>query len=99
MGRSDGLRRQLCLRVDGAPRRSDSRRPRRVWEPQSDVYWGPESEWLVDKRHTGDRELEKPLAAVQMGLIYVNPEGPNSKPDPLASAKDIREIFGRMGDE
>ena len=67
-----------------------------VWEPQDDIYWGPESEWLGDKRYTGDRELENPLAAVQMGLIYVNPEGPNGKPDPLAAAKDIRETFGRM---
>ncbi|GAB5405123.1 MAG: catalase/peroxidase HPI [Aureliella sp.] len=67
-----------------------------VWEPQNDVYWGPESEWLGDKRYTGDRELESPLAAVQMGLIYVNPEGPNGNPDPLAAAKDIRETFGRM---
>ncbi|MEM7143823.1 MAG: catalase/peroxidase HPI [Verrucomicrobiota bacterium] len=67
-----------------------------VWEPQEDVYWGPESEWLGDKRYSGDRELEKPLGAVQMGLIYVNPEGPNGNPDPLASAKDIRETFGRM---
>ncbi len=67
-----------------------------VWEPQKDIYWGPESEWLGDERYTGDRELENPLAAVQMGLIYVNPEGPNGKPDPLAAAKDIRETFGRM---
>ncbi len=67
-----------------------------VWEPQEDIYWGPESEWLGDKRYTGDRQLEKPLAAVQMGLIYVNPEGPNGKPDPLAAARDIRETFGRM---
>lgn len=67
-----------------------------VWEPQEDVYWGPESQWLGDKRYSGDRELQKPLAAVQMGLIYVNPEGPNGKPDPLAAAKDIRETFGRM---
>lgn len=67
-----------------------------VWEPQEDIYWGPESEWLGDKRYTGDRQLENPLAAVQMGLIYVNPEGPNGKPDPLASARDIRETFGRM---
>ena len=67
-----------------------------VWEPQQDVYWGPESEWLGDKRYSGDRDLENPLAAVQMGLIYVNPEGPNGKPDPLASARDIRETFGRM---
>lgn len=67
-----------------------------VWEPEEDVYWGAEKEWLGDKRYTGDRELENPLAAVQMGLIYVNPEGPNGNPDPLASARDIRETFGRM---
>ncbi len=67
-----------------------------VWEPQTDVYWGPESEWLGDKRYSGDRELEDSLAAVQMGLIYVNPEGPNGKPDPLAAAKDIRDVFARM---
>jgi catalase-peroxidase len=67
-----------------------------VWEPDEDVYWGPEDTWLGDERYTGDRELENPLAAVQMGLIYVNPEGPNGRPDPLASARDIRETFGRM---
>ncbi len=67
-----------------------------VFEPEADIYWGPEAEWLGDKRYTGDRELENPLAAVQMGLIYVNPEGPNGKPDPLASARDIRETFARM---
>ena len=67
-----------------------------VWEPQEDVYWGSESTWLGDKRYTGDRELENPLGAVQMGLIYVNPQGPNGNPDPLASARDIRETFGRM---
>jgi len=67
-----------------------------VWAPEEDVYWGSEKEWLGDKRYTGDRELENPLAAVQMGLIYVNPEGPNGKPDPLAAAIDIRETFGRM---
>jgi catalase-peroxidase len=67
-----------------------------VWEPQEDIYWGPESEWLGDKRYSGDRHLANPLAAVQMGLIYVNPEGPNGKPNPLASARDIRETFGRM---
>jgi len=67
-----------------------------VWEPQEDIYWGPESKWLGDSRYTGDRKLENPLAAVQMGLIYVNPEGPNGKPDPLAAARDIRETFARM---
>ncbi|MAC96146.1 MAG: catalase/peroxidase HPI [Flavobacteriales bacterium] len=68
-----------------------------VWEPASNVYWGPESKWLEDERYSGNRELEKPLAAVQMGLIYVNPEGPNGKPDPKAAAIDIRETFKRMG--
>ncbi|KIL50842.1 catalase/peroxidase HPI [Jeotgalibacillus campisalis] len=68
-----------------------------VWHPEEDIYWGNEKEWLGDNRYSGDRELENPLAAVQMGLIYVNPEGPNGKPDPLASARDIRETFARMG--
>jgi catalase-peroxidase len=67
-----------------------------VWEPDEDVYWGPETTWLGDERYSGDRELENPLAAVQMGLIYVNPEGPNGNPDPLAAARDIRETFRRM---
>lgn len=67
-----------------------------VWEPEEDIYWGSEGKWLEDKRYAGDRELENPLAAVQMGLIYVNPEGPNGNPDPIASARDIRETFGRM---
>ena len=67
-----------------------------VWEPDQDVYWGKETKWLEDKRYSGDRDLENPLAAVQMGLIYVNPEGPNGNPDPLAAAKDIRETFARM---
>lgn len=69
---------------------------RDIWHPEEDIYWGAETEWLGDKRYTGDRELENPLAAVQMGLIYVNPEGPNGNPDPLASARDIRETFARM---
>jgi catalase-peroxidase len=67
-----------------------------VWEPEEDVYWGSETDWLGDKRYTGERELENPLGAVQMGLIYVNPQGPNGNPDPLAAARDIRETFGRM---
>ena len=67
-----------------------------VWEPDEDVYWGPETTWLGDERYTGDRELENPFGAVQMGLIYVNPEGPNGNPDPLAAARDIRETFRRM---
>ena len=67
-----------------------------IWEPQEDIYWGAEKKWLDDKRYSGDRDLENPLAAVQMGLIYVNPEGPNRNPDPLAAAKDIRETFARM---
>jgi catalase-peroxidase len=67
-----------------------------VWEPEEDIYWGPEGKWLGDERYTGDRQLENPLGAVQMGLIYVNPEGPNQKPDPVAAARDIRETFARM---
>src|SRR5262249_55982964 len=67
-----------------------------VWEPPTDIYWGPENKWLGDERYSGDRQLAKPLGAVQMGLIYVNPEGPNGKPDPMAAAKDIRETFRRM---
>ena len=67
-----------------------------VWEPEEDIYWGPEGKWLADERYSGDRDLEAPLAAVQMGLIYVNPQGPNGNPDPLASARDIRETFARM---
>ncbi len=68
-----------------------------VWEPEEDIYWGPETEWLEDRRHRGDRDLERPLAAVQMGLIYVNPEGPNGEPNVLAAARDIRQSFARMG--
>jgi catalase-peroxidase len=67
-----------------------------IWEPEEDIYWGPEGKWLGDERYTGDRQLESPLGAVQMGLIYVNPEGPNGRPDPVAAARDIRETFGRM---
>ena len=67
-----------------------------IWQPEEDIYWGSETEWLGDKRYSGDRELENPLAAVQMGLIYVNPEGPNGNPDPIASGRDVRETFGRM---
>src|SRR4029077_14923177 len=67
-----------------------------VWEPAEDIYWGPEGKWLADERYSGDRDLQKPLAAVQMGLIYVNPEGPNGNPDPVAAARDIRETFLRM---
>src|SRR5260221_580827 len=66
-----------------------------VWEPEEDIYWGPEGKWLADERYSGDRDLENPLGAVQMGLIYVNPEGPNGKPDPIAAARDIRETFAR----
>ena len=67
-----------------------------VWEPEEDIYWGPEGTWLADERYSGDRDLQNPLGAVQMGLIYVNPEGPNGKPDPIAAARDIRETFARM---
>src|ERR1700688_4219064 len=67
-----------------------------VWESQEDVFWGPEGKWLADERYSGDRDLENPLSAVQMGLIYVNPEGPNGKPDPVTAARDIRETFARM---
>ena len=67
-----------------------------IWEPEEDIYWGPEGKWLADERYSGDRELENPLGAVQMGLIYVNPEGPNGNPDPIAAARDIRETFARM---
>src|SRR5689334_23854794 len=67
-----------------------------TWEPEQEIYWGPEGKWLADERYSGDRDLANPLAAVQMGLIYVNPEGPNGNPDPLASGRDVRETFARM---
>jgi catalase-peroxidase len=67
-----------------------------VWEPEEEIYWGPEGKWLADERYSGDRQLDNPLGAVQMGLIYVNPEGPNGNPDPIAAARDIRETFARM---
>src|SRR3989454_10269379 len=67
-----------------------------VWEPEAEIYWGSEGKWVADERYSGDRNLQNPLAAVQMGLIYVNPEGPNANPDPLAAARDIRETFARM---
>jgi catalase-peroxidase len=67
-----------------------------IWEPDESIYWGPEGKWLADERYSGDRDLQSPLGAVQMGLIYVNPEGPNGKPDPIAAARDIRETFARM---
>src|SRR5438128_7150055 len=67
-----------------------------IWEPEEDIYWGPEGKWLADERYRGDRQLDNPLGAVQMGLIYVNPQGPNGTPDPLAAAMDIRETFSRM---
>ena len=70
-----------------------------VWEPEEEIYWGPEGTWLADERYSGDRELQNPLGAVQMGLIYVNPEGPNGKPDPIAAARDIRETFRPHGYE
>lgn len=69
---------------------------RTIWESEKDVYWGSETAWLGDKRYSADRDLENPLAAVQMGMIYVNPEGPNGNPDPVASARDVRETFARM---
>jgi catalase-peroxidase len=96
MGRPDDSGRQRCARVDGLQDfwfgggRAD------VWEPEADIYWGPEGKWLADERYSGERELANPLGAVQMGLIYVNPEGPNGKPDPIAAARDIRETFARM---
>ena len=96
MGRPDDPCRQLCARVDGLQDIRFRWGREDIWEPLEDVYWGSEKEWLGDKRYSGDRNLENPLAAVQMGLIYVNPEGPNGNPDPMAAARDIRETFRRM---
>ena len=95
MGRPDGLRRQLRPGVDGIQDVRFRAAGEDVWEPD-EIYWGPENKWLGDERYSGDRVLEDPLGAVQMGLIYVNPEGPNGNPDPLAAARDIRETFRRM---
>ena len=86
----------VALEFDGLQDIRLRRRARDVWEPAEDIYWGPEGKWLADERYSGDRDLQGPLAAVQMGLIYVNPEGPNGKPDPVAAARDIRETFRRM---
>lgn len=96
MGRFDDFSRKLCFGIHGLKTFGFGGGREDIWEPEQDIYWGSEAEWLGDKRYEGDRELENPLAAVQMGLIYVNPEGPNGNPDPIAAAKDIRETFGRM---
>ena len=96
LGRSDDPCRQLCSGVDGLEDVWLRRRAQRRLGAGEDIYWGAESEWLGDKRYTGDRDLENPLAAVQMGLIYVNPEGPNGQPSPVASGRDVRETFARM---
>ena len=96
VGRPDGLHRQLCPGVDGVQDVRFRRRARGRLGARRDIYWGPERTWLGDERYSGDRELEESFGAVQMGLIYVNPEGPNGKPDPLAAARDIRETFRRM---
>ena len=96
MGRSDDPGRNCALESMGFKTFGFAGGREDVWEPEEDVYWGSENKWLDDKRYSGDRKLDNPLAAVQMGLIYVNPEGPNGNPDPIAAAKDIREIFARM---
>ena len=96
LGRSDDPRRQRGARVDGLQDLWLRRRPRGHLGAGEDIDWGPETTWLGDERYSGDRELANPLAAVQMGLIYVNPEGPNGNPDPVAAARDIRETFARM---
>lgn len=86
----------VAIESMGLPLRGFAGGRQDIWEPEQDIYWGSEGEWLGDKRYSGDRDLENPLAAVQMGLIYVNPEGPNGNPDPIAAARDIRDTFGRM---
>ena len=96
MGRPDDPGRQLRAGIDGVQDLGFGGGREDVWEPEEDIYWGKEDTWLGDQRYSGDRELENPLGAVQMGLIYVNPEGPNGNPDPLAAARDIRETFARM---
>src|SRR6266850_1790426 len=93
-GHYGGLFIRMAWHLAGTYRIGDGRAD--VWEPDESIYWGPEGKWLADERYSGDRDLQNPLAAVQMGLIYVNPEGPNGNPDRLAAARDIRETFGRM---
>ena len=96
LGGSDHLYRQLCLESMGFKTFGFGFGREDIWAPEDDIYWGPEDTWLGDERYSGDRDLAGPFGAVQMGLIYVNPEGPNGNPDPLAAARDIRETFGRM---
>ena len=91
LGRPDDPRRQRLPRVDGVKTFGFGGGRVDVWEPSEDIFWGPEGKWLADERYSGERDLQSPLGAVQMGLIYVNPEGPNGKPDPVAAAIDIRE--------
>ncbi len=96
LGRPDGPRREHALESMGFKTFGFGGGREDIWEPEEDIYWGPEDTWLGDERYSGDRELADPLGAVQMGLIYVNPEGPNGNPDPVAAARDIRETFARM---
>ena len=96
MGRPHGTNGKLRFGIHGTQTYGFAGGREDVWEPEEDIYWGPETTWLGDERYSGDRDLEHPLGAVQMGLIYVNPEGPNGTPDPLAAARDIRETFARM---